>query len=419
MQPALDAFNQCPSFKQVDVYVSDGLEEAVRGLNGSTSLTVTGTTLEVEQRGIDVINRLIDQSRDRMDRLPGCHRLPHFRLIGLGALAPLLNALLRAGPEFVHRLAGPGGRFTYDCPKVVEALLRMGLWLRGDTTPLFRFDADVEVNEGAVRKLIAQYDAVSKAGNPYFLFSGGYCGAGNDDFINRHAVRTHWLENAYHARLFLRDIGEIGPSPGAQLGALQLGRGRFDPHPWRQVGERCLAPSHLRRRVGQVGTLLASPAPFMNASHMYVWVDDYFPRLLHEQIGDIPHAAVQHVTGPEVRQDRHPSGIGEGDISWAQKFYFERLLRRALLLSTVADARGQSGPLADAVKRALDCELRVLNAHDEAVIHPKFWQAASEQLADVVAPLGQRGIRQRYPAQLGPAAPRHGLQGPHLHGHRE
>jgi hypothetical protein len=289
--------------------------------------------------------------------------LPHFQYVGIEELIELLNSIRDIDNSLVQYLAAPDGKFTYDSPKFVEAIIRIA---RGNhpflaINPIIRIDEDAEPNAQGIRKLINAY--MEMKNSSFFFFSGSYgIKNGGYDPLNDHAVRTHWFfptgtkksktKNAKNpivyptgttskeivemfkkANLFLSDLTELGGKQKKDKYSVSLrtilGSGRKNkivPESPQVISGAGLIMNH------KAVSLLP---PFMNFSTLTTWVDDHIKRSLHEAIGDIDYEDLLNVIDAKFKQDRHPNGIRcdnqFDDFAWAKNSYFERLLSGCLL----------------------------------------------------------------------------------------
>ena len=300
-----------------------------------------------------------------------------FQYVGINELIELLNSIRDIDNSLVKYLAAPDGKFTYDSPKFVEAIIRIA---RGNhpflaINPIVRIDEDSEPNSISIKKLIEAY--MGMRSSSFFFFSGSYGDINRGyDPINDHAVRTHWFfpegtkkgkvelgedpiiyplhttdtekaEILNKINIFLSDLTELGGKQKDGTYSLNLrtilasGRARKTSSDSPQV-------------ISGAGLIMNHKAvnllpPFMNFALLTTWVDDHIKRSLHEAIKDIKPDALQSLKDVRFRQNRHPEGIRhdakdkeKDDYYWAQKFYFERLLRGCLLDRIVKNVDGSA-----------------------------------------------------------------------------
>ncbi|MDD1628790.1 MAG: hypothetical protein LUQ26_15195 [Methylococcaceae bacterium] len=255
-----------------------------------------------------------------------------FVVIGLTQLRPLLDKFqdlsknMGGGIDFNKLVLGEGSRLYYDCPKFVEAIIRVAR--RHYQEPILRFDQDVEVNPDGVKALIDAYNVRIDRDQKYFLFSGSYHWHNKENtpemhWLNDYAVRTHFLSSQESgsdnfrldtvlAKHFIEDIRYIGadaqnqPISGAGL---------------------CISPM-----------AIVQLPPFAIVSRNIIWIDDSIKRALHEGIGDIPVDDDRQVPGANFCQDRYRGTIITGqDFTWGNKDYLPRLLYGCLMYSVLED----------------------------------------------------------------------------------
>lgn len=381
MEPLLAAIAGCGgTIGTVHLYFSDAIVPAMHGFDPGTRLFhVPGQALENEQRAMDTVRWTYDRVADAMSRSGEGprHDIPRLNCIGSRELARFVNSLGRGGPELIQNLVGSG----YGAPKFVDAALRVARGIQAVQTPLLRLDADVIPDEAVLRQVLQAYEA-EQARSRYFLFSGCYKGSGPHDDLNRHAVRTHFLQPADKPQ-FLRDLGEVG--------ATQVGEGPCSPACQALVRRR--GGISANRAVAQAisgAAWIESPLvarrtpPMSNCKAKIVWCDDHLRRLLHEVTGDVLPAATQRLPAA-LRQDRHPEGVSEADLAWAKNDYFARLTRGCLLQACIQGPTGQPGPLGDAVAQTLaGFRSRPLEPQEEVRLHDALYKAAAERFEEVI-----------------------------------
>lgn len=383
VKDSFKAYIQTPSIGLVYVYVDIGLkltleqlgrrrrlEERAEAGDQQPEIWFSLNELEAEDRVRNILKKTVDdcvhelQLKDRDYRVGTTRH--KFEFVGLPHLLSLFNALYRVDPQLIEDLAGHASDsmtheqpiFTYDSAKFVEAIVR----LRG-SSPVLRFDADVEVCETSTRALLDQIKTLETDDYPFF--SGRYCGRTEPDLLNDFGIRLHWfvrnpLEEGHrsqdppvqqfdgHPNSFLSDLGEIG--------ATQLPNG----HPAHSLSAECTKLKEARgfsanRDSGQVisgAGLYMSPSciqvlpPVMNLQNFTMWVDDHLKRRLHEALGHIPRSAPERVESAGFRQDRHPQGVFKRDIEWARSDYIERVFRGCIWHAFIMEPDQEPGPLA-------------------------------------------------------------------------
>ena len=323
---------QCESVGVVFVYSSYGVEKCVKALFSQHNTCIPIDVLENEQRIYNALQLVLDRARNETGVADG----PEFVFVGVRELACHLNRLLRTNPKLVDSFAHKG-EFTYDSPKYVEAMIRLARARDFPEETIIRIDADVHVNEEAVKRLVEEAHRCrqNRGAQRFWWFSGCYSGNFPGDPVNEHAVRTHWLVTRATrrdpARFTLVKGGEHFLADIAEVGATQ-----FDKHDQRP--RQSLAASKLagewggskHRQHAQVisgaGLVTSFDAifklpPFTNAPAMVVWIDDHLKRLLHEAVGDILPSDIERVTDACLQQDRFPDGIQETDVARSPEYF--------------------------------------------------------------------------------------------------
>ncbi len=373
--PYFKAYLKCKYIGLVYVYVDLGtaiLLKHLRALSSGEAEVHFGLReLHVEQRARNCLKLAVDQALQDLsyeDDAFDITSVPRFQFIGLPHLSSLFYSLFRIDPVLIAEIANPEGEFTYDAPKFVEAMLRLA---RGTDPvlgrhPILRFDADVEVNDAGVVRLLQAVTRGWAAGRAFDFFSGGYGQEDREeDPTNDYAVRVHWVSHQDPStgawqlderwRFFTRDLGEIG--------ATQV------PSDWplsSQAREMVAEKRHGRsanRKSAQVisgaGLYMSLRAisvlpPFMNTTSMTVWIDDHLKRRLHEQVGHLESTALEQVSQARFRQFRHPDGIQTKDIARAESDYLLRLLRGCIFHVLIVTPYNTPGLLAQEVGNYLN-----------------------------------------------------------------
>lgn len=287
-----------------------------------------------------------------------------FYHIGLKQLVGLVNKLRDVEPELLSFLFGRiTGRFTYDSPKFVEAIIRLA---RGDMPylarhPIIRIDDDAKPNPRSIDLIMEAYQNISK-NLPFFFLSGQYGREdGVDDPVNDYAVRTAYFfpigtrpgdprfkdkssvefQRAWdHTNMLLSDLSFVGATQGEY----------FDDHSLNAVTILSTEECHPRpapQVISGAGLIMSRRAieflpPFMNFNKLTMWVDDHLKRRLHEALGDIEPGDQESIIEARFEQNRHPEGIQKKDLEWAKNEYFERLLRGCLMQSLIEGGDGKS-----------------------------------------------------------------------------
>ncbi len=361
-------FLACKNVGLVYLFINLGLRE-LEAERDRKSFSMRLKTAGRENRVKGLLLRA--ERRAREDFRGSTRSEPHqieFVHVGIGELVDLLNALIEIDPLLVTPVAGPGGVFTYDSPKFLEAALRLarGVDPRLCRQPIVRMDADVLPCGESIDLLLSEAQNRMREGEKYFFFSGGYTGARRPDPISQHAVRTHWffagIDPERHANRwtmaargcnrFLADLGQVGAvqlTEAPEWGFLASGEviersEKGEQHATDRAGRR--APGRRSPQVISGAGLIMSYCcilelpPFLNTPHMVVWVDDHLKRRLHERLNHIARNDAEAFAGARFVQDR-----GAGDVPWARRVYFERLFRGCLMHGLVVEGEEKSGSL--------------------------------------------------------------------------
>jgi len=385
------------SFKQVTPLIAQPFEAKSDNLPPAEPATTKFTfdpSFHVAERQLkDFLKVTAGQARStvRREHPSLSAESPEFIYVGLSELVGLLDSLIKVNPEFTQYFCGHGGKFTYDSPKFVEAVIRLA---RGDTPhlagyPVVRIDEDAVPNPLVIRELLGHYEELCQS-ERFYIFSGAYGDpatktrveseelTGEVDYLNDFAVRTHFfaevgtrdgrgLPSMEQIKHFLGDLDALGAKqlhPSREHYTQRLtelislpGDHRDPSHPENR-GER---PS--TQVVSGAGLIMAVGAvrflpPFMNFQHLTVWVDDHLKRRLHEGLGDlsrddlesVPSATIRHnryeaddkkdASSARIRQDRYPEGVKAEDVEKAIRSYFDRLLRGCVFRRTIVNNDG-------------------------------------------------------------------------------
>lgn len=357
----------------VYVYVDYGIKRApLSEWAKNASVNVPGKLIEEDNV---LLGLLAEAENDARNNLRVANDAPpKFYYVGISRLIALLNELVAIDPLLVDHLAfydagNQAYRFTYDSPKFVEAIIRLA---RGSTAhlawhPIIRLDEDVKPYPASIRRLLDTYSELVKD-SPFFFFSGTY-GSEDEDPINDHAVRVHWLSdpnpanpgffvpNAKVIRHFIADLNELGATQiensenyySANLRSILSNPNRPKSQP----------PRNSPQVISGAGLVMSFRAidllpPFLNIGDFVVWVDDHLKRRVHEALRDLGVDDKECIVGSKFKQDRHPSGITVDDITWAKNFYFDRLLRGCIFRRLITNLDGSpteySSLLADIVR---------------------------------------------------------------------
>lgn len=374
------AYLKCKNIGLVYVYVDTGIRQVLDNIfMGEGKIDIDINELAFEHTVRNILKLAEDQALRElsMDENFDASTAPKFQFIGLPHLSTLIASLYRMDKDLVKNLAGRDS-FTYDAPKFVEAVIRLARGndplLSGD--PVLRFDQDVEVNEDGIDALLKKIHNAIIRRHGFSFFSGGYGRPDINDAVNDHAVRCHWLANIqdndqppYHlipqGEYFLRDIGEFGATsiPNSKKVSASTGMKNYliNLH----QGDRS-ANRDSEQVISGAGLYMSQSAilrlpPFMNFENNIIWVDDYLKRRLHEAIGDLAVADLEHVEGGLFHQDRYPAGIRQSDLDWAKNTYFYRLISGCIMHALIVTRTGEQSELAKFVDNFLRTHHRASN----------------------------------------------------------
>ena len=98
------------------------------------------------------------------------------QIVGTQELTPIMARFSRAAEgELGPLLLGYGKHMSYDSPKLAEAIIRLARPMKFGEEPIFRFDADVEIDRENLFQLLRFYEQErEQRGNKFYFFSGGY-----------------------------------------------------------------------------------------------------------------------------------------------------------------------------------------------------------------------------------------------------
>jgi hypothetical protein len=370
----------------------------------SRSAAIPFSVVDGEQRIYDALQLAVDRAAAEIaSETPEAPQRARqrFVFIGVRELACHLTRLQRQDADLVDSLAYREN-FTYDSPKYAEAIIR----LRRPDDTVIRVDADVEVNEEAIARILKAARALRQTpGKKMWWFSGSYSGNFAGDPVNEYAVRQHWLidpatrnDRTKFALLaggqrFLLDLGEVGATQIALQPPPQPNDPRLSPGAGKLIAARGATKSRQTPQVISGAGLVASVGairrlpPFMNAKTMVVWIDDHLKRQLHEAIGDLQPSDTERVPGAVLKQDRYAGPITQRDVEWARDAYFLRLLHGCLLEATIKTADGKRGPLAAMVYRIMQEDYKPTDA-DYLALRRDLRAAAKQRLKEVLAVWG-------------------------------
>ena len=370
LKPIIKSYLECNSDRHriqiVYGYVDWAVRMSIPDLKvteheGRRSFSIDAAVLRQETQLFGILRAAERNARKELDLF--WPHPPKFHFIGLTQLLDLLNNLIDVEPQLVRFLCGAKGRFGYDSPKFVEAIIRLA---RGDIPhlagyPIIRIDEDAVVSASSIDKLLETFKKVS-ASKPFFFFSGRY-GRFDDkpDPVNNHAVRVHWFyplgtkasddkfqngdekfEKANElTRKFLSDLSVIGATQRLDYKRYLSANART----LLDAGELNYSNRGSMQVISGAGLIMARRAvrmlpPFMHFDHLTTWIDDFLKRLLHEMLRDIVPEDVESVENAFIQQDRHPSGIRKEDMEWANEKYFKRLLRGCIMHAMIMTPAG-------------------------------------------------------------------------------
>lgn len=325
----------------VYVYVDSAVKNFIIKYSDDGKFSIEASALASENDLFDILKVAEKNAREsiKVDRaFP-----PVFHYIGIQGLINLLNNIISVDPKLIKFLAGRNGKFTYDSPKFVEAVIRLA---RGNIAhlaihPIIRIDEDVTINVDAIEKLIASYLKMDK-NSVFYFFSGTYGITGAPiDPVNDYAVRSHWFvplgtkagdnippKALSQINTFLADLSEVGATQlndsekyySVNLKAL-MAKGRLPSLPARKSPQVISGAGLIMSR-----SAICLLPPFMNFTNLITWIDDFLKRRLHEAIGDIGISDLESNSDAKIKQVRYPDGVTKSDIDWSEELYFERLL---------------------------------------------------------------------------------------------
>lgn len=392
--PTFKAYLLCDNLGLVYVYVSRGIEMFVRGITEEKNPDANDLMV-AQQRATAVIETALWEAIWQIQDADPKKQIDRskFIFVGVSDLSILVDHLLKINKRLLTLFAG-GGKFTYDSPKFIEAVIRI---VRGTDIvlcrhPIIRIDADVMVDSNSVGELLTQFSAMARTHKTFWFFSGGYAGAYANDYVNKYAVRAHWLvewnattrqyEMPPNGIRFLRDLGEIGATQLDQSVACSPECATF-------LGARGSANRPVPQVISGAGLVMSLRAilrlpPFMNAKNLTVWIDDHLKRRLHEAIGDIASIDVERLPNANFLQNRHLEPIDQEDLDFARDKYFERLLRGCLVHRAIVGSDGTVGPLARLLKDAIGKGKTGLTKDENANFAQELFVAVNTRLDDVL-----------------------------------
>jgi len=423
------------------VYVSLDLttKDVINGIiGGNSSFIIDANKRRKEKDIIKKIQEIIKKKREGLKRsFASFYKInpiifdekPHFifitadKLIGLYKALTFINNLTTKN---IFELISGKGKFTYDVPKFVEAIIRL---TRGNTPhiadhPILRLDEDVSLNHVAIKLLLDNYNVIKRKKRTFY-FSGTYGRSdGVYDAINDYAVRiihlTHVGVNEYLSQSpgtnRITEMGAIHQflSELSNFGANQI---LFhDPRYGTTYGG--FLPTNPKRKSTQLisgaGLIMSHFAislvpPLCNFDMNASWVDDHIKRRLHETLGTIKKDDLECVYEAKIRQFRNeepgnkkvlpggePSGLTDGDMRWTYDNYYENLISGILLHWLIAEDDGKATFYTEAIKGIIfknaphtvtsgSIKARLSSRYDEIITWWKSSHLHTANLADINA----------------------------------
>ena len=237
---------------------------------------------------------------------------------------------------------GSGSELYYDCPKLIEAVIRIGL--RHKDLPILRFDQDVIVNNLGIDKLIEHYEHQRSR---YFFFSGSYQYYDPDrdasmHWLNDYAVRTHFLSKTKDGRGYKDLLNEVNLKFEVD--------NQLASHFISSLNSIGAAPN--RQPISGAGLCISPMAivqfpPFTNVGKNIVWIDDCIKLAMHIGVEDIDSSTVCQLPWAEFQQDRYKGKeFFLNDVEWGYNKYLPRLVYGCLMYSVMLNQEGLPGPYA-------------------------------------------------------------------------
>jgi hypothetical protein len=333
------AFDKCDNIGLVYLFLPDAYKAFVTGSENFDSI------VSLERSVQHALRQFIGDV---------CENKNKFEIVGFRQLEPLLTPLEKLAENSEISLnelvLGGGSKMNYDCPKVVEAIIRLAR--RHQLQPILRFDVDVLVNREGVERLISHHERLLADNVRYFFFSGNYHAHKDKDsekyWINDYAIRTHFLSTS--------DDGK----PWSFYKDQDIDRSKISFNVDTKMAKHFIEDMQVKgadpmdQVISGAGLCISPMAitqlpPFANVTENIVWIDDAIKRALHEGIGDIPTVHVGAVEEARFEQERHPTGITLADVDWGYNNYLPRLVYGCLMYSTMVDIKTTppTGPFAE------------------------------------------------------------------------
>jgi hypothetical protein len=399
--PSLKRFAACRNIKLVYLFLANAYRAHLVALNKPETRLLAKLATRRETKLRRAIRRHLQS-------------VPHkkkFVIVGIKELVPLLapmedlsknSADKGAANVNLNRLfLGEGQKVLYDCPKVVEALIRIARRNGDPDSPILRFDEDVAVSAASVDELIAEFQSQRQL-HPYFFFSGTYNFHSLDQeqalhWLNDFSVRVHFLSHHEGADLdsYLAEKGF--PLDGSVFATRskeisEAFKGREDE---KLTLDLDLAKSFLKiaglfgadldnQPISGAGLCISPMAivqlpPFANVAQQIMWIDDDLKHRLHLGIGDLDPDQNCFVESAVFEQNRHPQGIQLKDLFWGYSAYLPRVVIGCLLNALMYDPNKEThGAFASSFSSYMSSRSKPSKEHRAA-----WAEEAKERLADL------------------------------------
>jgi len=268
---------------------------------------------------------------------------------------------------------GGGQDIFYDCPKVVEALIRIARRNEDPNTPIFRFDEDVKVSEVAIAALITEYHS-QRSNGLYYFFSGNYRFHTPENpyyqqtpelpdeqqlttlhLLNDFSVRVHFLSH-HDGRDVYSYLSDSGlPTDGSAFARQSkeiFNRLRGQENDLFTLDQELVEiflsiveqyGANLNNQPISGAGLCISPMsivqlpPFANVATQIMWIDDDLKRRLHLGIRDLDPNQECSVLEACLEQNRHEDGVRLKDVLWGYSSYLPRVVTGCLMNALMYD----------------------------------------------------------------------------------
>jgi hypothetical protein len=351
----LGRFARCRNIRLVYLFLSNAYQAHLLAVNRGAAARTRALRADRNE------NRIRGALRQYLLRL----RARKFVIVGLQELIPLLEpmgelSINSANADLNTLFLGQGEQLFYDCPKVIEALIRIGRRSMDIHDPILRFDEDVFVEEDAVERLIAEYH-LQRSASPYYFFSGNYQHHDPrqeiiDHLLNDFSVRVHFLShhdgrdiNWYLDKHGFPTDGSAFAQQARDVAAALKGEGT-DPFTldtelaWAFLNQIVpdFGPDIHNQPISGAGLCISPMAivqlpPFANVATNIMWIDDALKLNLHLGIRDISTTQAWSLGSASFEQNRHPHGVHLSDVVWAYSSYLPRLIMGFLMFSLMFD----------------------------------------------------------------------------------